>query len=149
MGCLECGKELVQIIGKRAKKFCNVTCRSNYWQKQKRNAEGLVFRKAGRPKKNTPDPPPPTEEILAAFISPKQDAFDAPLIDTIQDEPNYFVPVNQAVIDKLGKVLVEAKKTPQRAASQSTESFMGHPIPKGLKGIELSIWKAEIKEKSK
>lgn len=25
---------------------------------------------------------------------------------------------------------------------------VGNPIPKGLKGIELSIWKAEIKDKN-
>ncbi len=36
MECLNCSKELVQIEGKRAKQFCNSTCRSNYWQKEKR-----------------------------------------------------------------------------------------------------------------
>lgn len=29
------------------------------------------------------------------------------------------------------------------------EIFMGHDVPEGLKGIDLSIWKAEIKEKVK
>jgi len=28
-------------------------------------------------------------------------------------------------------------------------NYMGHPIPKGLTGIDLSIWKSEIKEKFK
>lgn len=36
MNCLNCDKELVQMPGKRAKQFCNSTCRSNYWQKEKR-----------------------------------------------------------------------------------------------------------------
>lgn len=36
MKCLECEKELINTEGKRAKKFCNNTCRSNYWQKQNR-----------------------------------------------------------------------------------------------------------------
>lgn len=35
MECLECSAELIQIIGKRTKKFCDSSCRSNYWQKQK------------------------------------------------------------------------------------------------------------------
>lgn len=35
MKCLECQTELTQTLGKREKKFCNSTCRSNYWQKQK------------------------------------------------------------------------------------------------------------------
>jgi len=34
--CLNCGKELYNIDGKRGKKFCNSTCRSNFWQKCKR-----------------------------------------------------------------------------------------------------------------
>ena len=36
MGCLNCKKELEQLVGKRQKQFCNSTCRSNYWQKAKR-----------------------------------------------------------------------------------------------------------------
>jgi hypothetical protein len=34
--CPNCGKELQQTPGKRAKEYCNSTCRSNYWQKQNR-----------------------------------------------------------------------------------------------------------------
>jgi hypothetical protein len=34
--CLNCNKALPQTEGKRAKQFCNSTCRSNYWQKEKR-----------------------------------------------------------------------------------------------------------------
>lgn len=36
MKCQECKKELKQTPGKRAKKFCSISCRSNYWQKQNR-----------------------------------------------------------------------------------------------------------------
>jgi hypothetical protein len=36
MECLDCKKEVPQTKGKREKKFCNSTCRSNYWQKQGR-----------------------------------------------------------------------------------------------------------------
>lgn len=36
MECLECNKNLEQTLGKRAKQFCNSTCRSNFWQKAKR-----------------------------------------------------------------------------------------------------------------
>lgn len=35
MGCLNCGKEIEQNPKKRAKQFCNSTCRSGYWQRQK------------------------------------------------------------------------------------------------------------------
>lgn len=36
MNCLNCNKELEQIKGKRERKFCNSTCRSNFWQKENR-----------------------------------------------------------------------------------------------------------------
>ncbi len=39
MNCLECGKEIAQTTGKRARIFCNSTCRSNYWQKKKRESK--------------------------------------------------------------------------------------------------------------
>lgn len=33
--CLNCGKPIKQ-IGPRPRKYCNSTCRSNHWQKEKR-----------------------------------------------------------------------------------------------------------------
>jgi hypothetical protein len=36
MNCRECKKDIEQTVGKRAKEFCNSTCRSNFWQKNKR-----------------------------------------------------------------------------------------------------------------
>lgn len=44
MGCLNCGKELVNTPGKRPKQFCNVTCRSGYWQKKKRSEANTEFK---------------------------------------------------------------------------------------------------------
>jgi hypothetical protein len=35
MGCLNCGKDLVQTPGKREKQFCGSKCRISYWQKEK------------------------------------------------------------------------------------------------------------------
>lgn len=55
MQCLECGKDLIQITGKRAKQFCNVTCRSNYWQKKKRDSEPKKQGLPGRPPKKKID----------------------------------------------------------------------------------------------
>jgi len=36
--CLNCGKEIIQTPHKKIKIFCNSTCRSNYWQKEKRKS---------------------------------------------------------------------------------------------------------------
>lgn len=40
--CLNCTKQIPQTPGKRRKDFCNSTCRSNYWQKQKRKEKKIV-----------------------------------------------------------------------------------------------------------
>lgn len=40
--CLNCGKDLKQIPQKRKKQFCNSTCRSNYWQKEKRRSNPVT-----------------------------------------------------------------------------------------------------------
>jgi hypothetical protein len=34
--CLNCNEPLEQTPGKKEKQFCNVSCRSSYWQKKKR-----------------------------------------------------------------------------------------------------------------
>jgi hypothetical protein len=34
--CLNCNEPIEQTPGKKEKQFCNVSCRSSYWQKQKR-----------------------------------------------------------------------------------------------------------------
>jgi hypothetical protein len=56
--CLNCASILEQIPHKRKKQFCNSTCRSNYWQKQKRKAtdkplatQPKVAKKKSQPKK--------------------------------------------------------------------------------------------------
>lgn len=49
MDCLNCGMDVKQTPGKKTKLFCNVSCRSNYWQMKKRK-EGEP-KKRGRPKK--------------------------------------------------------------------------------------------------
>lgn len=55
MGCLNCGNELVNTPGKKPKQFCGISCRSNYWQKKKRDESGPSAKKPGRPKKITPE----------------------------------------------------------------------------------------------
>jgi len=125
MGCLNCGKDLIQITGKRAKTFCSVTCRSNYWQKKNRDRKGTG--KAGRPKKGTPKISTVEKDFPNVVWHP--DVHDAMMADAKQTGVKIAIQVPKKDLKKY-----------------SEESFMGHPIPKGLKGIELSIWKAEIKE---
>lgn len=36
--CLKCGKKLKNLPEKRAKSFCNSTCRSGYWHTNNRKA---------------------------------------------------------------------------------------------------------------
>jgi endogenous inhibitor of DNA gyrase (YacG/DUF329 family) len=42
MNCPNCQKEVIQVVGKRSKVFCNSTCRSNFWQKGERKKAKIV-----------------------------------------------------------------------------------------------------------
>jgi endogenous inhibitor of DNA gyrase (YacG/DUF329 family) len=52
MNCPECKKPIISTPGKRPKKFCSTTCRSNFWQKQKRKEARVrkAFQKFDTPK---------------------------------------------------------------------------------------------------
>jgi len=65
MKCLHCEKEIVNTVGKRAKTFCGVTCRSNYWQKKKRREAASNIPHLILPKKITPTITPPTMPVKA------------------------------------------------------------------------------------
>ena len=39
--CKECGEILSQKEGKRKREFCDSTCRSNFWQKEKRKKKSV------------------------------------------------------------------------------------------------------------
>ena len=41
MKCMECGEEMEQRQTGRPKRFCSVSCRSNFWQKEKRKEAEL------------------------------------------------------------------------------------------------------------
>lgn len=72
--CLECGKLVVQTIGKRKKEYCGATCRTKYWKKTK--DAGKEKRKPGRPQKSTllQDKPIPEAKSKASSIIVKQKA---------------------------------------------------------------------------
>jgi uncharacterized Zn finger protein (UPF0148 family) len=59
--CLNCGADLTQLPKKRAKVFCDSTCRSNYWQKSDRlekagkSTEEIVSILSQLAKNNKPD----------------------------------------------------------------------------------------------
>lgn len=72
--CLACNTPLEQIPHKRKKKFCNSTCRSNYWQKKARKTQNKPITDSQPPskgnvsKKNeTPDLPPKNEKLACSF----------------------------------------------------------------------------------
>ena len=44
MGCKECDKDLAQTDGKRKKEFCNSTCRSNFWQKNRKKKKEIIIK---------------------------------------------------------------------------------------------------------
>ena len=59
MKCLQCKKEIDQPSGKRAKQFCNNSCRSNYWYA--RNKKGKSKPKVNPKAQNKPIQEPETK----------------------------------------------------------------------------------------
>ena len=61
MGCKHCKKDLEHLPGKRKKEFCNDTCRSNFWQKERRKKNNAMKLAKGK-KEPEPVVPPEKEE---------------------------------------------------------------------------------------
>jgi hypothetical protein len=78
--CLNCGQPLEQTPGKKEKQFCNVSCRSSYWQKKKRAeaAEAPFQERAVEQKKADPVTLPPSPRqlerppVMPAGLTPAQ-----------------------------------------------------------------------------
>jgi hypothetical protein len=123
MNCLECGKEVPQTKGRRERLFCNNTCKSKYWRKNKKSDGTVPTRGPGRPpKKNNlehviflgPLVMPVVENSQqktvhltlpdipkTEFVTPPPEAFDAPKLDTLADEPKMY---QEWVVDAVTEV---------------------------------------------
>ena len=40
--CLQCGEPVTRVEGKREKKFCNETCRSNFWYAKNKKGQQKI-----------------------------------------------------------------------------------------------------------
>jgi hypothetical protein len=85
MACKNCGEPIVQTPGKRAKEFCDSTCRSNYWQIKNRLGKiGL-----SPPK---PQPNKPTKKAKAApKVVPKKEPTKTGKPEPRPGSMNYFL----------------------------------------------------------
>lgn len=133
LSCKECGKPVPQTKGKRTKEYCSIACRSNNWQKRKRNITGF-----SPVVKNKAISAPKSEKPADTPISDKE-------VRKLAKNASKGVNKKSAYQSATFKVEVADERT---FKSKDVEGeFMGNSIPKGLKGVDLSIWKAEIKEK--
>jgi hypothetical protein len=77
--CLNCNEPLEQTQGKKERQFCNVSCRSSYWQKKKRAEaappfqERAVEQKKADPVTLAPQPRQPERPpIMPPGLTPQQ-----------------------------------------------------------------------------
>lgn len=82
--CLQCGKPVPQTPGKRAKSYCNNTCRVTYWKKQKEAISGIKKRKPGRPPRITKEIN--AEEIQAQIKEVKASLAGKPILKGVNTE---------------------------------------------------------------
>ena len=72
--CLNCNEPLEKTPGKKEKQFCNVSCRSSYWQKKKRAEQSAApFQETvvqARKTEPAPLPPQPRQRELPPVMPP-------------------------------------------------------------------------------
>lgn len=134
-GCLECGDTLVQLPKKRAKKFCNSTCRSSYFQKTQRR---LAKEKLAEVTK------------VAEKARKKKDTGGLPL-------PKDFKKINKlSTVDKNGKVVIKdvAKAAKKKLSGklvtiEEVRAAGENAAPKTLKELkELCPYKSGLERSS-
>lgn len=152
--CLGCDKMVDQTPKKRPKLYCSGKCRQKVWQENRRQEIlSLRVKEAASDRNNSlinaarcRDENGVNKDELA--LAEKEGAEEKKDLS----EKKTF-PLSDSEIKEKGtrrevkKVFPKCDQSKKAVGQSSQEPFMGHPIPKGLKGIELSIWKAEIKEK--
>lgn len=69
MKCPNCQKVVKQTPGKREKVFCNSTCRSNFWAKEKRKENGSVNKPKAAVVVRKTDQPTSQGKLVAKLIS--------------------------------------------------------------------------------
>src|SRR5574337_71101 len=85
MSCLNCGKDLIQTPGKRAKQFCDGNCRTRYWQKEK-SAQKKAAKIPINPSKAIPLPPDYVAFTKIGIL--KNDGSISPIITITPESPN-------------------------------------------------------------
>lgn len=109
--CKNCGHSVDQTPGKRTKEFCNVTCRSNFWQKKKR-AERIGVGALPNPvpypvvTKILPVEIPKGTDLLRGYVASTPESFDSPGLNTIEDKPKMLP---EGGNPKLGFVFTDAE----------------------------------------
>jgi len=98
MKCPNCEKEIVQTKGKRKRLFCNSTCRSNVWQKEKRK----------QPKKDAK----PKETDSKTSTVPEIEQRIAKIKEMLKLPPKYLPPIKKSALES-ELYLLELKLTNQ------------------------------------
>lgn len=135
--CMGCDNLVPQTEGKKAKLYCSSICRQKVWQ-DKRREELRIFRETSKQ-----NPLPAGYVRIKNVKAVTKDGKEVSLSKPKDINPSEI----QAKISEVKERIKDDPRSKMRCAMP--ESFMGHEIPKELKGIELSIWKSEIKEKNK
>jgi len=119
MECLNCGEVLHQTPGKRERKYCNSTCRSNHFQKEKRKEAKMVI-PAGIPdvKDMTPQQSAALEHALGRKDAGRRSVDDLidwgmAIVETTR-EGHRHIPVDS---DEARKILagINATQAPNRS----------------------------------
>lgn len=174
--CLNCGLEVPQIAGRRPRIFCNNNnkCKGEYNRKQNKQQKYVHLKSFQELKERFDAVVLERDELKVSLKTAKQlisgngwDWNEKTISDGIE-LPKDYVRFKNIVVVGENKPIAAPKKenTPKRTpttkrgdpvAENEANKALGEALsnsksellpPKGLKGLELSLWKAEQKEKN-
>jgi endogenous inhibitor of DNA gyrase (YacG/DUF329 family) len=130
--CLNCQKELVHVEGRRKKTFCSPTCRNTYWRKHAKKEPRYVLWETHQK----------VLDELKELKDKVRFANDSPIDYRPTTEQSYDAPKKHyPVQDEFSQVADQNRSEIQRLTAELLNP------PKDLKGLDLTIWKREIREK--
>lgn len=82
--CKQCGKDLIQTVGRRKKEFCNETCRSAFWYGKNKKGKKTDIKDLNK-QTNEVKPPTPPKTNYTINTTKKKSIFDG--LDTADEKP--------------------------------------------------------------
>lgn len=151
MECINCKIEISQTKGKRPKIYCSDRCKVDFFRSKK--ATGGPKRGRGRPRKAPIVQPPHERDSILINADRGRDSNGMNMEEVklakkeAKKEKENLPKISELPVVIPSKESIDSTDGQLGEYLNQNDFYMGYEIPKGLKGIDLTIWKSDFKEK--